>query len=321
MTRNGKIARLPRHLREQLNRRLDDGEPGPQALAWLNECPAAKEVFERDFDGRPVNEQNLSEWRQGGFREWQRQQEACDHVRRLADQSEALDEATEETNVSTRLAIVFAVELFKVMERLLEKGGDDEAKLGYLREALREIRLLRRGDHSATRLQMEMERWERQCEREHEENLEQMKEKSKRRLRGLIFSTLHEKNMAELFGGGEQGRKVAAMLTKIKFDQPLDDLDVPGEATPAGNGAPETGRKVASHEKAETAPAAAAAAATFPEVKPTQSNQIKPNQTKSNQMTARTPESFGVEDACCQATRAGKFTSFQARHSFVSITP
>ena len=74
MSRKGKIARLPRYLREKLNRRLDDGEPGPQLLVWLNRCPDVQEVLEREFGGRAVSEQNLSEWRQGGFCEWQQQQ-------------------------------------------------------------------------------------------------------------------------------------------------------------------------------------------------------------------------------------------------------
>src|SRR5205085_9380349 len=96
------------------------------------------------------------EWRKGGLKDWQRQQETCDHVRRLTDNAEAVDEAAEETNVSDRLAKVLAVELYKVMERLLEQSGDDlEKSLRYLREGLREVRLLRRGDHNAMRLQME----------------------------------------------------------------------------------------------------------------------------------------------------------------------
>ncbi len=272
MSRNGKIARLPRHLRVQLNRRLEDGEPGPQALAWLNACPAAQAMLADDFGGRPISEQNLSEWRQGGFREWQRQQVACEHVRRLTDQSEALDEAAEKADLSARLTTVFAVELFKLMERLLEKNGDDETKLGYLREAMRETRLLRRGDHNATRLRIEMERWERQCDRENEENLEAMKEKSKRRLRGLIFSPLLEAQNADLFGGGEYGRKMASMLTKLEFDQPLDDLRKPGAAAAAGNGAPATGGNGTSHEEAATTPEASANARTLSKVNPTQSN-------------------------------------------------
>ena len=55
-TRTGKIARLPREVREELNLRLERPEPGPQILAWLN--------------GEPVTKQNLSHWRQGGFRNW-----------------------------------------------------------------------------------------------------------------------------------------------------------------------------------------------------------------------------------------------------------
>jgi len=41
MTRTGKITRLPHDLREALNRRLHDGEPGGPLLAWLNAQPAA----------------------------------------------------------------------------------------------------------------------------------------------------------------------------------------------------------------------------------------------------------------------------------------
>jgi len=32
-TRNGKIARLPKDIREELNRRLEDGEPGKHLVA------------------------------------------------------------------------------------------------------------------------------------------------------------------------------------------------------------------------------------------------------------------------------------------------
>ena len=35
MCRNGKIARLPREIREQLNNRLQDGEEGRQLAALL----------------------------------------------------------------------------------------------------------------------------------------------------------------------------------------------------------------------------------------------------------------------------------------------
>jgi hypothetical protein len=68
--RNGKIARLPRSVREELNERLERSEESPQLLDWLNALPEVKKVLKSDFAGAPISKQNLSEWRQGGFQEW-----------------------------------------------------------------------------------------------------------------------------------------------------------------------------------------------------------------------------------------------------------
>jgi hypothetical protein len=73
MSRTGKIARLPRPLRDELNRRLENGEQGQKLLHWLNKQPEAKAVLAEDFGGRPLNAQNLTEWKQGGLREWRQQ--------------------------------------------------------------------------------------------------------------------------------------------------------------------------------------------------------------------------------------------------------
>jgi hypothetical protein len=61
MTRNGKIARLTRPIRDELNRRLQDGEPGVRLVAWLNGLPETQKILQVDFGGRPISEQNLSE--------------------------------------------------------------------------------------------------------------------------------------------------------------------------------------------------------------------------------------------------------------------
>ena len=42
MTGNGKIARLPRAIRDELNRRMDDGQTGKELLPWLNGLPKSK---------------------------------------------------------------------------------------------------------------------------------------------------------------------------------------------------------------------------------------------------------------------------------------
>ena len=66
MTRTGKIARLPRYLRDNLNQRLHDGESGKKLTAWLNSSQAVQDILDDYFNGVPISEQNLSEWRQGG---------------------------------------------------------------------------------------------------------------------------------------------------------------------------------------------------------------------------------------------------------------
>ena len=60
MTRLGKIARLPRKLREELNVRLQNGEAGTELVEWLNGLAAAEKVLKARFEGRPISEQNLS---------------------------------------------------------------------------------------------------------------------------------------------------------------------------------------------------------------------------------------------------------------------
>ena len=58
MTRRGKIARLPQSIREQVNRRLENGVEGKQIVEWLNGLPKVKAVMAAQFDGQPVNNSN-----------------------------------------------------------------------------------------------------------------------------------------------------------------------------------------------------------------------------------------------------------------------
>src|SRR5882724_4449314 len=75
MTRNGKIARLSKALREELNRCIDNSEQGKSLVKWLNSLPKVQAVMSAEFDGKPIREQNLSEWKKGGYRDWQARQE------------------------------------------------------------------------------------------------------------------------------------------------------------------------------------------------------------------------------------------------------
>ena len=86
-TRIGKIARLPKDLREQLNRRLQDGEPGKRLLDWLNALPRIQEILAAQFGGRSITKQNLSEWRRGGYLDWEAAEEHRMRMDRLTERA------------------------------------------------------------------------------------------------------------------------------------------------------------------------------------------------------------------------------------------
>ena len=159
VTRNGKIARLPREVREQLNRRLYDGEPGVGLVEWLNTLTEVQEVVRAEFGGRPVREQNLSEWKQGGYRDWLAQQEALEMVRRLSADADELQEATTEP-LTDKLAVWVAARYVVAAKSLSGEQADGAGDWKQLREFCNDVVALRRGDHYADRLQIERERLE-----------------------------------------------------------------------------------------------------------------------------------------------------------------
>ena len=175
MTGKGKIARLPRGIRDQLNRRLDEGEAGNVLVRWLNELTEVKAVLDAQFGGRPINEQNLSEWKAREHREWLARQEALAHARELAADATELCEATD-GRLTDHLATVLAARYAAALG-----GWDGEVteefrrKLRALRGLCQDIVELRRGDHSGARLNMERERLQRESEKTEAEVVEHFK--------------------------------------------------------------------------------------------------------------------------------------------------
>lgn len=160
MTRTGKIARLPRGIREQLNIRLEDGEKGRRLVNWLNAHPKVREVLRAQFGKRPINEQNLTEWKQGGFVDWQKHQEAREWVREIADESVELEEEAGGGSVADRLSASIGVALGRCLRAVSENAVNDPKQRRALLDLVQELTQLRRGDHVGQQLQIERERWE-----------------------------------------------------------------------------------------------------------------------------------------------------------------
>ena len=206
MTRNGKIARLSRSIRDELSRRLQDGEPGVRLVAWLNGLPDTQRVLATDFGGRPISEQNLSGWKAGGYRDWLARQETLSQARELAADARELTAASD-GKLTDHLATVLAARYAAALA-----GWDGEVteefrrKLRLLRSLCQDIVELRRGDHSGARLNLEQERLEREQEKTEEEVVEHFKRWAKNPqvrdwlLKDWISPEERERRLREIFG-------------------------------------------------------------------------------------------------------------------------
>jgi hypothetical protein len=67
-TRKGKIARLPKAVRDRLNEMLLDGVTYAEAIQALGE------------DGKDLTEDNISNWRKGGYQDWLEEQKDRDDL-------------------------------------------------------------------------------------------------------------------------------------------------------------------------------------------------------------------------------------------------
>lgn len=86
MARTGKIACLPRTVREELNQRLHDGQTGVQILPWLNEAAKTHLATNPRWGAdTTINDNALSNWRNGGYVDWCRDLAKLDVIERKVD--------------------------------------------------------------------------------------------------------------------------------------------------------------------------------------------------------------------------------------------
>lgn len=188
MTRLGKIARLPRKIREKLNERLADGEMGKDLVEWLNALPEVAAVLAAHFGGSAITEQNLSAWKNGAFEEWLKHQEAREWACLRAEEAEELEAETGAIGLAEGLATKAAL----VIGRLLESAGDLEGaeQRRQLLGAVRELTELRRANLAAAKERREKADWE--MERAAAEEKRQSDAESEKRWRGMLAHTMPE---------------------------------------------------------------------------------------------------------------------------------
>lgn len=115
--RKGKIARMPHAVREEVNRRLHGGEPASKIIAWLHGREDVLRVLDDYFDEQPVNAQNITEWRQGGFQDWLKRRERAARVKELSEY--ALDVAANSGgDLMSSTAAIAGGQLLEILESL-----------------------------------------------------------------------------------------------------------------------------------------------------------------------------------------------------------
>ncbi len=218
--RNGKIARLPRSVRNELNERLERSEPGPQLLDWLNALPEARKIVQSDFAGVPISKQNLSEWRQGGFEEWLARRNLCEDARDVTQLAGEMDDEDSQMVLADDVAQVLAARFGSLIANWNGEVDEKfEAKSRVLNRLCRSVVQLQRGMHRSNR-----ESFELTCKWEEKEKADE--EVLKKRLVKPCFDMLRLPAMAKMFGGGAAGRKIAQYILAIQRGNLDADFDL-----------------------------------------------------------------------------------------------
>lgn len=144
-TRKGKIARLPKSIRDEVNRRLLDNKPASEILPWLNADATVRSILDEHFSGDDINDQNLSAWRTGGFATWMQQQDEITRIREKSRHALDLVKAGGH-NITDGMAAIIAGDLLEEIEQA--EGEDKET-------VMRNFFALRAADHVRQSLELQ----------------------------------------------------------------------------------------------------------------------------------------------------------------------
>jgi hypothetical protein len=227
-THIGKIGRLPRDTRHILGERIEDGIPNKELVAWLNGLPVVKDVLALRFGGRAITEQNLSEWKQTGHKEWVRREERRALALQLTEQREEMEmepeESVAEKEISDRLGRELALEMARLAMELVDMEGSIEERWNRLCGVYREVAQMRRDDHRAERIRIQRERWRHELELEAAAAEAQERNEFKQKMLEVIRRPMMVDATAESYGGGKHGETMAELAERIKADEDPEQM-------------------------------------------------------------------------------------------------
>jgi hypothetical protein len=129
---------LPESVREELNKRLRNGELGAQLLPWLNGLEETRRVCGEFFGGAEINGQNLSDWRAGGYEEWSEKQDKTYRVKELASFAAGLARANG-GSIAEGAAAIASGKLLELLETAESEPDGPPGKKGLNLEQLGDV--------------------------------------------------------------------------------------------------------------------------------------------------------------------------------------
>jgi hypothetical protein len=157
-TRTGKIARLPKSIREELNRRIENGEKGLRLVDWLNAQPEVQAVLHEHFGGRPIKHQNFSDWKHGGYQDWLNCAKAGELARELATEPESLADTPANTSTGDRFATIMMLEIYRLSRTVLDENASPEEQWKQVCSINAQVSRLRRDDCQAGYRELQRQR-------------------------------------------------------------------------------------------------------------------------------------------------------------------
>jgi hypothetical protein len=157
-TGHGKIANLPAKIRDELNYRLNDGEQGSELVEWLNSKPEVIRVIKERFDGTPISEQNLSEWRKRGYQKWLAHRNFVDESNALSDNTGDIAETG--IDCDKLLLTLTAAYAEAIQNWIITPGEQMLYKLAVYKNLTNGVIALQRAELQKVRLEIARERLE-----------------------------------------------------------------------------------------------------------------------------------------------------------------
>jgi hypothetical protein len=241
-------------------------------VRWVNE---EVRFFLRDSDESRrlrITEQNLSEWRSGGYQDWLRHEEARQFLKGMAEQAGEMDEAADGKSICDRFGALVAVDMARLAKKFLEQETDDEKRWARLKEISKELSRLRRDEHRAMCTWIKREQWEWRREREdHADEEERIQKEERSKWVAALFSPKPTKGIPEMDGGKKvSGSRVQGSGPKAR-PAPRGESDQKSKAE-GGRQNAETGRLSADDTDLRRTG----------EIDPTESDRIRLNPTKND---------------------------------------